>query len=487
MYQYIIYILLALFVFYHFYNDILKYLNTGNLLEGFTRAEDSIITKERTSECKPGCTESLYDFGNCVDVEIDGELYRECPYKCMSGNMNDENKCLNDRDCDIEKCGKVALKKNRYGWAKSLLNQIRLAPLDIKNYFAPRWFGMAPKEGDETWLHNGGDDYINKKINNWTGSNWWSERLLGTNGSNYVGKQNTTNTGKSCLKWNNQNVNNIVQGLSYSNGTALSNDEKNDIKRMDHNFCRNPTRDSSGIWCVVNNDNGILAKEYCNPISLEKQTIPSGDYINLGKDFLQRLIDVRNYHVSFTISDSTYKKVGQAVFEAHKGKNSDGQLSNQKLNHMLQEIEDSINEDASRFLGSSPENTPTNTQNDQGTNIDSNANQRSILNSGGGWGGPVRFSSQGGDCSNCVCNLINTIADGLQVMLHSTDEYQTMRQLNQARTDNRNGGSDNLLSQSNIESNLLNANFPTNAPQLDATYQSSIFPKRPYNSVWDMY
>ena len=70
--------------------------------------------------------------------------------------------------------------------------------------------------------------------------------------TNYRGKQSITNSGFSCKIWSNS-VNKASR--KYNESNFPNSDVGN------HNFCRNPTNDPNGSWCLSTNPNN--AEEYC--------------------------------------------------------------------------------------------------------------------------------------------------------------------------------------------------------------------------------
>jgi len=83
----------------------------------------------------------------------------------------------------------------------------------------------------------------------WTGSNctkWKHHRCYFDDGYNYRGYLAKTVNGSTCALWTHDN--NGLYDL-HKNGIGV------------HNFCRNPGRESEGLWCYVDNENFF---EYCN-------------------------------------------------------------------------------------------------------------------------------------------------------------------------------------------------------------------------------
>ena len=82
----------------------------------------------------------------------------------------------------------------------------------------------------------------------------FSDCLPSVKDARYVGNIDTTKEGKHCQRWDT----NIPHppNPKYTRDTFVD-------KRMDHNYCRNPTPpDAGGPWCYTTNRNTIW--EYCD-------------------------------------------------------------------------------------------------------------------------------------------------------------------------------------------------------------------------------
>jgi hypothetical protein len=68
----------------------------------------------------------------------------------------------------------------------------------------------------------------------------------------YTGQKSTTIGGKTCQRWDSQTPHSHKQTAKYMEEDTLTDAS---------NFCRNPTRDSGGLWCYTTDENTRF--EYC--------------------------------------------------------------------------------------------------------------------------------------------------------------------------------------------------------------------------------